>query len=203
MVNAPAVGKRRRTISTPSSVTGLSPALRLTAQFAPWPASILPNGWSEPSMRVEAVRHAPFESAADPSPARIRQRAFFIQRLFAGYPQVGEVGILNTDNALLRTNSQRGNSIDFPESPDRDGLLPQQSTDLCETYPQLTRENKARMDLPCTSDGSTVPRAAATMNARSRPPAGQELHQTRSVCLRRPVVARRESLHCSNTALAS
>jgi hypothetical protein len=72
MMNAPAVGKRWRTISTPSSVTGPSPALRLTAintgtpsQFAPWPASILPNGWQSPAMRVEAVRHALFESAAD------------------------------------------------------------------------------------------------------------------------------------------
>jgi hypothetical protein len=36
--------------------------------------------------------------------------------LFAGYPQVAEVGILNTDKALLRTNSQRGSSIGFPES---------------------------------------------------------------------------------------
>jgi hypothetical protein len=34
--------------------------------------------------------------------------------LFAGYPQVAEVGILNTDNALLRTNSQRGSFDRFP-----------------------------------------------------------------------------------------
>lgn len=61
----------------------------------------------------------PRDAGRSCSPCAVRERgrrAFFIQRLFAGYPQVAEVGILNTDKALLRTNSQRGSSIGFPES---------------------------------------------------------------------------------------
>jgi hypothetical protein len=173
MMNAPAAGKRRRTISTPSSVTGLSPALRLTAQFAPWPASILPNGQS-PRCGSKAVRHALFESAADPSPRRIRQRAFLIQRLFAGYPQGGEVGILNTDNVLLRTNSQRGNSIDFLNlltATDFSRSNPQTCT---QTYPQLARENQSRVWI-CRARAADrqFRSAAATMNAISRPWRGE------------------------------